>query len=345
MSFALAALLVFLTAALLAAVAAPWAARLGHRLGMVDRPGGRRRHQGEIPRTGGLVLWLAFTSAVLLAQILPIPRFDPKEVVRLAGLLLGGTLSLILGLVDDRRELAPGPQFVGQVLIALLALPFLIFIEYVNNPLTGRPLYFPPPVVVLLTVFWLVGMMNTVNWLDGVDGLAGGVVAIVALVLFLHAGYRLDPPQHSVALLPAALMGACLGFLPFNWTPARLFLGSSGALFLGYTLGVLAIIGGAKVATVVMAMALPIADVAWLIAYRWRRGRRPTQGGRDHLHFRLLDAGWSPQRIRLAYYGFAAGAGGIALLIPSALYKALALALLAGLLLWVLRQAPPENPA
>jgi len=345
MPFSLAASLVFLLALLLSAGVAPLMARLGRRLGMVDRPGGRRRHHGEIPRTGGLVLWIGFLPAVLVAQLLPIPRFDPKEIIRLAGLLLGGTMSLILGLIDDRRELPPGPQFLGQVLIALLALPFLIFIEYVNNPLTGRPLYFPPGIVVLLTVFWLVGMMNTVNWLDGIDGLASGVVAIVALVLFLHAGYRLDPPQHSVALLPAALAGACMGFLPFNWSPARLFLGSSGALFLGYTLGVLAIIGGAKVATVVMAMALPIADVAWLIAYRWRRGRRPTQGGRDHLHFRLLDAGWSPGRIRLAYYGFAAAAGGIALLIPSALYKALALALLAGVLLWVLRQAPPEAPA
>lgn len=342
MIFPLAALLVFLIAILLSWGSAPLMAHLGYRLGMVDRPGGRRRHHGEIPRSGGLALWLAFVLAVLFAQILPIPRFDPKEIIRLAGLLLGGTLSLILGLIDDRRELPPGPQFLGQALIALLALPFLIFIEYVNNPLTGRPLYFPPPIVVLLTVFWLVGMMNTVNWLDGIDGLASGVVAIVALVLFLHAGYRLDPPQHSVALLPAALAGACLGFLPWNWSPARLFLGSSGALFLGYTLGVLAIIGGAKVATVVMAMALPIADVAWLIAYRWRRGRRPTQGGRDHLHFRLLDAGWPPHRIRLVYYSFAAVAGGIALLIPSALYKALALALLGGALLWVLRQAPPE---
>ncbi len=345
MSFPLAALLVFLSALLLSAGATPLAMYLGHRLRMVDRPGGRRRHRGEIPRTGGLAIWLAFVLAVLFAQILPVPRFDPKEIVRLAGLLLGGTLSLILGLIDDRWELPPGPQFLGQALIALLAIPFLVFIEYVNNPLTGRPLYFPPALVVLLTVFWLVGMMNTVNWLDGIDGLAGGVVAIVALVLFVHAGYRLDPPQHSVALLPAALAGACLGFLPMNWSPARLFLGSSGALFLGYTLGVLAIIGGAKVATVVMAMALPIADVAWLIVYRWRRGRRPTQGGRDHLHFRLLDAGWSPHRIRLAYYGFAAVAGGIALLIPSALYKALALALLAGALLWVLRQAPPEASA
>ncbi|MDW8065961.1 MAG: MraY family glycosyltransferase [Anaerolineae bacterium] len=342
MPFSLAASLVFLIAFLLSWRLAPLAAHLGDRLKIVDRPGGRRRHRGEIPRTGGLALWLAFVVAVLFAQILPIPRFDPKEIIRLAGLLLGGTLSLILGLIDDRRELPPGPQLLGQASIALLALPFLIFIEYVNNPLTGRPLYFPPLIVVLLTVFWLVGMMNTVNWLDGIDGLASGVVAIVALVLFLHAGYRLDPPQHSVALLPAALAGACLGFLPWNWSPARLFLGSSGALFLGYTLGVLSIIGGAKVATVVMAMALPIADVAWLIAYRWRRGRRPTQGGRDHLHFRLLDAGWPPHRIQLAYYSFAAVSGGIALFIPSALYKALALALLSGALIWVLRQAPPE---
>lgn len=342
MAFPVAALGVFAVAFALSAGGAEVAKRLGRRWGLVARPGGRRRHRGEIPRSGGLALWLAFTGAVLLAQVLPIPRFDPKEGLRLTGLLVGGTLSVLLGLLDDRWELPAGLQLVGQALIAGSAIPFLIFIEYVNNPLTGRPLYFPTLLVWGLTLLWLVGMMNTVNWLDGVDGLAAGVVAIVAAVLFVHAGYRLNPPQHSVALLPAALAGACLGFLPWNWPPARLFMGSSGALFLGYTLGALAIVGGAKVATVVMAMALPIADVAWLIAYRWRRGRSPAQGGRDHLHFRLLDAGWSPRRVVGTYYAFAAAAGGIALVIPSALYKALALVLLAALLLWVLRQAPPE---
>jgi len=114
MPFPLAALLVFLIAVLLSGGSTPVAARLGYRLEMLDRPGGRRRHRGEIPRTGGLALWLAFVLAVLFAQILPIPRFDPKEVIRLTGLLLGGTLSLILGLIDDRWELPPGPQFLGQ---------------------------------------------------------------------------------------------------------------------------------------------------------------------------------------------------------------------------------------
>ena len=173
-------------------------------------------------------------------------------------------------------------------------------------------------------------MMNTVNWLDGLDGLADGIAAIFSLILFL-AMLRQTPeqqPQISLAPLPLALLGATLGFLPYNFHPARVFMGSSGALLLGFALGSLGIIGGAKVATVLLVLAMPILDVAWLIVSRIRRGRSPVQGGRDHLHFRLLDLGLSQQQIVIGYWVISGLFGALALLIEARIYKLIALGIL-----------------
>jgi UDP-GlcNAc:undecaprenyl-phosphate GlcNAc-1-phosphate transferase len=164
-------------------------------------------------------------------------------------------------------------------------------------------------------------MMNTVNWLDGLDGLAAGVGAILCLVLALHM-HRVG--QSSVALLPLALLGALLGFLPFNFAPARVFLGSAGTFFLGYALGGLGLIAGGRTATLLMVMALPVVDVAWQIFDRLRRRRSPTQADRGHLHFRLLDLGLSQRTIVLLYWGICTVFGLLGL-IASPLHKLLAL--------------------
>ena len=194
---------------------------------------------------------------------------------------------------------------------------------------------FARPVVWLLTIFWFMGMINTVNWLDGLDGLAAGTAAIMSGILALH---MIREGQLSVALLPLALLGATLGFLPFNFNPARLFMGSSGSYFLGWALAALGIIAGAKVATVLLVMGLPILDVAWLIVNRWRnRGSRGVGvAGRDHLHHRLLDMGFTQRQIVLGYYAFCLAFGAAALGLENRLYKVIALAGLAALALAVL---------
>ena len=167
--------------------------------------------------------------------------------------------------------------------------------------------------------------MNTLNWLDGLDGLAAGVTAILAAVLVGHMLWRADPPQLSVAILPLALLGATLGFLPWNFNPARIFMGSSGSYFLGFAVAALGIIGGARMATVLLVLGLPIVDVAWLIWRRKRRGVSPGAGGRDHLHFRLLDLGLGQRQIVLGYYAFCAAFGLLALSIGPRIFKLLAL--------------------
>ncbi len=322
-------LAVFAAALLLALVLTPLAGRLGRRWGLVDRPGGRRAHRGEIPRTGGIALFGAFTGTLLLAFLLfpawlP-PSTDPNETTRLAGLLLGSTVAFGFGLLDDKRELSWRGQISVQVLCAAIAIVTLIFIERVNNPFTNAQIVFPDLVVWTLTTFWFLGAMNTLNWLDGLDGLAAGVTAILAAVLVGHMLWRADPPQLSVAILPLALLGATLGFLPWNFNPARIFMGSSGSYFLGFAVAALGIIGGARMATVLMVLGLPIVDVAWLIWRRKRRGLSPGAGGRDHLHFRLLDLGLGQRQIVLGYYAFCAAFGLLALSIGPRIYKLLAL--------------------
>ncbi len=336
--------LVFSLAFILAFVITPLAGLIGRRLGLADAPGGRRQHAGLVPRTGGLALCLAFTATVLVAQLLPVPRFDfPNEIIRLGGLLAGGAFIFLFGLVDDCWNLAPRSQYLIHAVASGIAIAFLIFIEQVANPLTtDMDIKFPFWLTVGLTMFWIMGMVNTVNWLDGLNGLAAGVTAIACAVLFVHMAFRAVPPQTSVSLLPLALLGTCLGFLPWNLS-ARVFMGSSGAWFLGFTLGCLAIIGGAKVATVLLVMAVPIIDVAWLIIRRAARGVSVGAGGRDHLHFRLLDAGIPQWKIVMGYYAFCTAFGILALASPPRLYKLIALIVLGILVLLVLWQAEKQS--
>jgi UDP-GlcNAc:undecaprenyl-phosphate GlcNAc-1-phosphate transferase len=148
----------------------------------------------------------------------------------------------------------------------------------------------------------------------------------------------------SVALLPLALMGVALGFLPFNFAPARIFMGSSGSYFLGFAVAALGIIGGARLATVLMVVGLPALEVGWLMITRWRRGVSPGQGGRDHLHFRLLDMGVSERALVLGYWLFCAALGALTLLVDSTVAKLVSLIILTGVALgvfvWAARRSP-----
>ena len=324
----------------------PLAQRLGLRWGLVDVPRGRHLHPRVMAKSGGMALYFAFTLTAILAQFLPVERTDDKEIIRLTGLLLGGAFLFLFGLLDDKRELSALPQYIAQLLAGAIAVLFLIIIEGFNNPLTGeRTPEWPYIVTVTLTLLWLGFMMNTVNWLDGLDGLAAGVCAVAALMIFIHAAFRLD--QVSVSLLALALFGAALGFLPYNFPPARMFMGSNGALFLGYTIGVLGIIGGAKMATVLLVMGLPLLDVVWQIVRRVSSGRNPTEGDRGHVHYRLLDAGISPRQIVLGYYVFCALFGGIALVTASRLFKLIALIVMAAVIgggfVVLSRRTPPRQ--
>lgn len=301
---------------------------LGRRLGIVSRVTPRRINEGDarsLSKLGGGTLFISFTLTVLLAQLLDVPRFDPNEPTRLIGLVLGSCVIFVVGFLDDRSELSALPLLAAQFAAAAIAVHFDIFIEGFNNPISGTMTpEWPFAVTVILTLFWIMGMMNTVNFLDGLDGLSSGVVLIAALVLFINSAFVLDPPQKSVSLLPLALAGSTLGFLLFNFYPSRIFAGG-GAYLLGYIIGCLSIIGGAKMATVLMVMALPIMDTAWQIINRLMAGHSPFKGDRGHIHHRLMDLGFSQRQIVLGYYAFCAFFGTLTLVLESRSFKLISL--------------------
>ena len=329
--------IVFAVSFILALALSPLSMSIGRHLQTVDWPGGRRAHAGAVPRTGGLALFGGFMGGTLLVFALW-PPANPEDTRRLAGVAAGAVFVFLFGLWDDRSELPAWPQFIAQAAAAAIAIASTVFIERFTHPLTNQLVVIPDlspdfgwGMVVAATVFWVMGMMNTVNWLDGLDGLAAGVGFIAAALFAIHS-YRLG--QAEIALFPTALAGACLGLLPFNSHPARVFMGTAGAMTLGYALATLSILAPARLATALLVMGVPIVDVAWLIINRWRRGESPAHGGRDHLHYRLLALGLGQRQIVLLYYLFCLFFGGLALMLPSRLFKLVALLLLgAGTLL------------
>ncbi len=324
------------------------AMRAGIRFGIADKPGGRRKHTRITSRLGVLPLFGAFTLTALAGRAFGVPSLDPNEPARFIAFIAGGCIVFALALLDDKFNLPPRWQFALQIAAAFIAIAGQIYIERFTNPLTRELVILPEAlgpiagnfVVVTLTLFWFLGMMNTVNFLDGVDGLASTVALIAAGVVAIH---MLREGQFSVALLPIALVGTLLGFLTFNFPPAKIFLGG-GALYLGYALACAGIIGGAKIALLLLVMGLPIIDVLWQMIDRVRHGRSPTSSDRGHLHFRLADAGWPAIRIVALYATACILFGGAALLPISPLAKLITLAGLFVLVIaGMLRLPGPEH--
>ena len=325
----LAFVIVFNAALAAALLAIPLTRWLSFRLNIISVPGGRRQERAPMPKLGGLAIFVGFTVGIVLAQFVAVDRHDPNELTRLAGLIAGGVVITALGIADDIWDLNYMQIFAGQALTSALAIGFQIFIEFFNNPLTGAQTDpWSPAVTVALTMFWLVLMMNTVNLLDGSDGLAAGIALIASIVLFVNSALAQQPPQTSVSLLPLALTGALLGFLLHNFYPARVYMGGS-AWFLGYALGALSIIGGAKMATILLVMGLPLMDLGWQMVNRLRHRNNPFRGDRGHLHFRLLDSGLlTPRQLALSYYVFCAFFGALTLVTTSEMFKFIAFAVM-----------------
>ncbi len=304
-------LIIFLAALTGSLVLTPLARRLSLRFDIVAVPGGRRLHSGRIAKLGGLPLLAAFFIGVGLIYWLIPPAAGSRDAFLLRGVLIGTLVVFAGGLLDDWREQPPWTQFAVQLVAAAIAFSFEVFLERFTNPLGGGEVVIRPySLVAIFTILWIGGMMNTVNWLDGLDGLAAGVGTIAALLFAWHS-YNLE--QLTIAAFPLALAGALLGFLPFNFAPARIYLGSAGAYLLGYELATLSILAPAKIATALLVMAVPILDVAWQIFDRVRRGKSPFRGDRGHLHFRLSDGGLPTRWIVIGYYLVAAAFGLVAI--------------------------------
>ncbi|MBI3911242.1 MAG: undecaprenyl/decaprenyl-phosphate alpha-N-acetylglucosaminyl 1-phosphate transferase [Armatimonadetes bacterium] len=297
-----------LLAAAISWLVTPWARSLAIRFGAAHAPRLRDLHREPVPRWGGLSVFTAFILSLAVAALavhLYGRPFFTSSLSQGLGLLLGGTLLTVLGAWDDRREISAGKQLLAQVLCATLAWQLGVRIRWVTHPFVSGHSFDIGWLSYPVTVLWLVGVTNAVNWIDGIDGLAAGVSGIAALTLTLMA---VRAQQPGLVLVAAALFGSLMGFLRYNFNPARIFLGG-GALFVGFMLAGVATTGAFKraatmaIAAPLLILGLPLLDTVVVIFRRWRGGRPIYQADRSHLHHRLLAAGYSQRQTVLILYG------------------------------------------
>ena len=280
--------------------------RAALRFGIADHPNERRVNTVPMPRAGGFAVAVVFVvvGGGLVAGAHALGIDGGVDAARVAGpggvaLVLGTAVAALLGLVDDRRDLRARWQLLGQSVIALVPLAFGIRILAVANPLGTGSLLLPDALGVAATLFWIIGMQNSMNFIDGLDGLSGGITLIAAVTL----GAIASPASPLLAALCFALAGATAGFLVFNFYPASIYMGTSGIQAVAYALAVLALLGTAKVAAALLVVGIPVIDAFFVIVGRILAGRSPYSADTTHIHQRLLAAGLSHRGVVLVLYG------------------------------------------
>lgn len=289
-------LFAFLIAGIIAYMVTPWAIKLAWKIGAVDIPKDARRvHKTPIPRLGGLAIFVAFTIVGLF--ILPLNYSSIR------GMLIGGAFIVALGILDDIYDLPAKIKLLGQIAAAGILVIFGLKVEWVTNPLGG--MFYLGSLSIPITIFWVVGITNTLNFIDGLDGLAAGIAAIASFTMFL---VNLSLGEANAALVTALLAGAAIGFLPYNFNPAKIFMGDTGAMFLGFILSAVAIDAAVKSATAIalivpiLALGLPIFDTAFAILRRFVNGKPIMQADKGHLHHRLMAIGLSQKQVVIYMY-------------------------------------------
>lgn len=281
-------------------------------------------HKNPIPRLGGVAIFCAFWLVIIILSIFfgkslefsseNIWFFDKK----IFGIFLGSILIFATGIWDDKKDIDWRIKLLAQIISAILVVIFGVNIDFLSNPFGGQ--------IDLgiwgigLIVIWMVVLMNALNWLDGLDGLASGISAIASLILGFLA-LSLESNQTNTALIAFIFFGVVIGFLPKNFYPARIFLGDSGSMFLGFMIAVLAVISGGKIATAALILGLPILDLIWVVLRRIFSHHSPFLADKLHLHHRLLNVGLSIKQAVLFLYMVSALFGIIALNIQETLTK------------------------
>lgn len=318
-------LLIFFAALVLAIGATPLARRVAFRLGIVDQPSARKVHSSPVPLLGGVAIYVAFVGALLLFS-------DAFYVNQVIGILLGATWVSFLGIWDDWQNLRPLFKLGGQFFAILILVMTGVQVEFLRNPWLN----------LFITAAWVIGITNAVNFLDNMDGLSGGVTAIAAAWFLLLS---VTNGQLLVAPFAAALLGASLGFLVYNFNPARIFMGDAGSLFLGFMLAAVGLklrFPGQPDAVTwmipVLVLGIPVLDMSLVTVSRLRRGVNPwTTAGKDHLSHRLVRLGMNHRQAVLTIYGLCVFTGavgfGIQYLPPTWAYAAFGLTLVLGLII------------
>lgn len=298
--------------------------KIAAKFNILDKPDqSRKKHSAPVALLGGVAIFFSyFLVLYLIKDKLFVGQLEPNHWF---GVFVGGLILMIGGALDDKYKLLPKQQIVWPLLAIAAVLLGGVNIEKITNP-AGGYIYLGFWSAIIITV-WLLGMMYTTKLLDGVDGLVGSVVSIGSFIIFLFT-ITTKYYQPDIAIAALAFSACCAGFLIFNWHPAKIFLGEGGSLFLGFILGVLAIISGGKIAIALLIMGIPILDVAWTILRRIKARQNPFKfADRKHLHFRLMDMGMTTRQTVLFYCSLSALFGLSALFLQS-LGKILALVIL-----------------
>lgn len=291
-----------LLAALISYVLTPYIKTLAFKIGAIDKPDNRKVHKKIMPRLGGLAIYIAFMAGVISSLEL---TWD------IVGILIGGTVIVIVGVLDDKYQLPAKVKLLGQIVAACILVLFDIRIEWLNNPFGGY-FYLDTFISVPLTIFWVISFTNVVNLIDGLDGLAAGVSAIASVTVILVA---VQMGYFHIAVMTAALAGGIIGFIRYNFNPATIFMGDTGSMFIGYMLAAVSVYGAVKTAATIalivpaIALGLPIMDTAFAIMRRYTNGRPIFQPDKGHLHHRLLAMGMNQKQAVLLMYGISAVLG------------------------------------
>ena len=273
--------------------------------GILSKPGKRMVHARSIPYLGGLAIYFAFIITMLVLFYTN-QQFSIESLQRLKGLIIGGTLIMLLGLWDDIKNIKPMTKLIGQIAIALLMFTYGFRIEVITNPLSNGEIHIPLFLSILITLTWIVGLINAINLIDGLDGLAAGVTVIVSGALLFIALFL---GNYITVFLLAILAGAALGFLKFNFYPAKIFMGDAGSMFIGLVLASVALIESQyKSATAavllvpITALAIPIYDTFTAVIRRILKRGSIFRADKKHLHHRLLSTGLQQRQIVLFLY-------------------------------------------
>jgi UDP-GlcNAc:undecaprenyl-phosphate GlcNAc-1-phosphate transferase len=330
-------LLVFAVTAIVTFAITPLVRSLSLRVGWIDRPSDRKVHPKPTPTAGGIAIWIGLFAGLIAARFVPFLRdlFDTGS--DLDAVAIAGTAIVVLGVVDDTRGVSAIGKLAGQVLVAGMLV--LLGVQFIWFYFPGQGvLSLSPDVAVPLTIIWVVVMVNAVNLIDGLDGLAAGIVAIAAIAFFAYIVWT-PPPDRDVEASAAALLaviaaGAAIGFLPWNFHPAKIFMGDSGALLLGLVLAVATISGAVRnlnapldersgaFAAIAVPITLPLLvlsiallDVVLAIVRRMRRGIGIGHADKEHIHHRLMDIGHTHRQAVLLMYLWSALISGSALVV------------------------------
>lgn len=322
----------FAIAFVVAFVATPFVRKLAIKIGAIDIPtDDRRMHKNPVPRMGGLAIFIGIMVAIVYSIISS--QIEYNGIIfddRIVGYILGASIIVIMGICDDRKPMKAIYKLIIQIIAACVAVGFGVTIGQIANPFEEGTYFHLGMLEIPLTILWIVGITNAINFIDGLDGLATGITCISSaalLFIFLITGQSFE-----AIFMSAVMVGATMGFLPFNFNPAKIFMGDTGSNFLGFSLAIISILGLAKTYTIIsvlvpiIVLGIPIFDTGFAIIRRIINKQSPMEPDKQHIHHKLIAAGLTTRQAVFVLYALCALLGLLAIvLVDSSLWKVIVL--------------------